>query len=242
MPEQIKLLKYSINASVEAFSTMRFSSLPYPVIQAKQCHGTGIAVINSYDTKPEELENIDALITQQKGIAIGVRTADCVPILLYDPVCKAIAAIHAGWRGTVAKIAKVTIEKMAELYGSKASDMTAVIGPSISMESFQVGEELADAFRDAGFPMDKILKDMGTIVEKTNLPAGTKVNAIESPMRGGLHIDLWEANKYVLEDCGIQRENIQISGICTYLRNDLFYSARRETIACPRIISAIKMI
>ena len=142
------LLRYDLGAGVEAFSTRRESALPYPVVTGHQVHGTGIAVIDSQETTREELEGYDAFVTDKPGIAIGVRTADCVPVLLFDGKKKAIAAIHAGWKGTVQRITQKTVVFLQQTYGTDPADIKAVIGPSISPDSFQVGEEVVRFFRD----------------------------------------------------------------------------------------------
>jgi len=178
-------------------------------------------------TTREQLEGVDALMTDVPGVAISVRTADCIPVLLYDPVHKAIAAVHDGWRGTVQRLSQKVIAVMQSRYGTVPSDLKAVIGPGIGPESFQVGQEVADAFASAGFPMDQILKD-----------CGPKAPTTDNPMNGGLHIDLWRANEWLLQEVGVK--SIQIAGICTY-KNDRYFSARREGTKCGRIINCIKL-
>lgn len=224
------LLKYGIGAGVEAFSTERDAELPHYVVQPHQVHGTVIREVIDPNTTREELEGVDALITNVPEVAISVRTADCIPVLLYDPVHKAIAAVHAGWRGTVQRISQKVISEMQCRYGTDAADLKAVIGPGIGPESFQVGQEVVDAFAEAGFPMDLILKD-----------CGPKCPSEANPMQGGLHIDLWRANRWLLEQAGVNSQNIQVAGICTYQNNDRFYSARREGTKCGRIINCIKL-
>ena len=231
---------YDISADVEAFSTMRDAELPYPVLQPHQTHGTGIAVVDDPHMQRDDIQQTDALITSLENFAIGVRTADCIPVLLYDGHHRAVAAVHAGWRGTVARIAAMTVDKMRLTFGSVPSEIVAMIGPGIGPESFQVGEDVIVEFENAGFNMDDILFDMGPAVEKRALPVGTEIAFEVSPMRGGPHIDLWKANKAMLEESGVK--NISTAGICTYLRNDLFYSARREGVKCPRIITSIKLL
>ena len=221
------LFRYSIAPGVEAFSTERDAVLPYYVVQPHQVHGCEIREVLRADTTRDELEGVDALVTNVPGVAISVRTADCIPLLLYDPVHKAVAAVHAGWRGTVQHISQKVIDRMRELYGTEASDLLAVIGPGIGPDSFQVGQEVAVAFADAGFPMDQILKD-----------CGPKAPTADNPMNGGLHIDLWRANEWLLEQSGVK--SIQIAGICTY-KNDRYFSARREGTKCGRIINCIKL-
>lgn len=221
------LLHYDLGAGVEAFSTRRESALPYPVVTGHQVHGTGIAVIDSQETTREELEGYDAFVTDKPGIAIGVRTADCVPVLLFDGKKKAIAAIHAGWKGTVQRITQKTIVFLQQKYGTDPADIKAVIGPSISPDSFQVGEEVVRFFKEQGFPLDRIWF--------FNEGVG------DSPMFHGHHIDLWKANAWLLEQSGVDISHILFAGIDTYT-DPSFFSARREGVACGRIINAVKML
>jgi YfiH family protein len=220
------LLYYSLGPGVEAFTTRRDSVLPYPVVQGHQVHGSRVAIVDRPDIRREDLEGYDALITNLTGVAIGVRTADCVPILLSDLGESVIAAIHSGWKGTVQMISRKVIGIMEVRYGTKASDLQAAIGPCIGPESFQVGEEVAAVFKDAGFPMDRIWQFMG--------PKGKK------PMSGGHHINLPEACRWILLEVGVPKENILVSGIDTYI-DPSFYSARREGIECGRNINAIML-
>ena len=224
------LFRYNIALGVEAFSTERDAELPYYVVQPHQVHGCVIREVTDPLTPREALEGVDALLTDVPGVAISVRTADCIPVLLYDPVNKAIAAVHDGWRGTVQRLSQKVIAEMQRRYGTNPADLKAVIGPGIGPESFQVGQEVVDAFASAGFPMDQILKD-----------CGPKAPIEDNPMAGGLHIDLWQANLWLLEEAGVLAANIKVAGICTYKNNDRFYSARREGTKCGRIINCIKM-
>ncbi len=221
-----ELLKYDLGAGVEAFSTRRESELPYPVIQGHQVHEAKVAFIEKPGMKREELEGYDVFVTTLPGVAIGVRTADCVPVLLYDPVKRVVAAAHAGWKGTVLHISEKTVELMTVRYRCDAADIRAVLGPSIGPKSFQVGEEVAEKFKEAGFPMDEIWSFRGP-------GDGT-------PMSGGHHIDLWKANRWLLEQLGIPAESIEVLGIDTYTTESLF-SARREGVSCGRIINSIML-
>ena len=146
------LLKYDIAPEVTAFSPLRDAVLPMRVVQAHQVHGDRVAVVTSAGTTREELEGYDALVTNVPGVAVGARTADCIPVLLYDPVRRVVAAVHSGWKGTVLKIAAKVLAVMASKYGTRAADILAVIGPGIGPDSFQVGPEVAEAFLAAGFP------------------------------------------------------------------------------------------
>ena len=223
-------MDYKIADDVMAFSLERDEALPFYVVQPHQVHGCVIREVTRPDTTRDELEGVDALVTDVPGVAISVRTADCIPVLLYDPVHKAVAAVHDGWRGTVQHLSRKVVDFMHERYGTEASDLKAVIGPGIGPESFQVGQEVADAFAAAGFPMDEILAD-----------CGPKAPTADNPMNGGLHIDLWRANEWLLEEAGVISVNIQVAGICTYKKYDRFYSARREGTGCGRNINVIKL-
>lgn len=221
------LLTYAFPAGAEAFSTRREASLPYPVIQGHQVHQARVAVIDRPGFTREDLEGFDAFVTALPGVAIGVRTADCVPVLIYDPVRRVVAAVHAGWKGTVLHIAQKAIDVMHERFGSTPADMVVVIGPSIGPDSFQVGEEVAEQFKKAGFPMQDIWSFRGP--------------GDGSPMSGGHHIDLWKANRWLLEQAGVFPGNIQVAGIDTYT-DASFFSARREGVQCGRIINAIRLV
>ncbi len=222
-----EMIRYEIGGQVEAFTAGREEVLPYPVVQAHQVHGCKVAVIDRPGLTRENLEGYDALVTGLTGVAIGVRTADCIPILLYDPVRRAVAAVHAGWRGTLAAISRRAISKMRLEFGTAAEDLKAIIGPGICRECFQVGEEVADAFSEAGFPMEAICRCNGP-------KAGNDI-------RSGLHIDLPEANRIILAQEGVRRENIQIINVCTY-ETAALYSARREGGKCGRNINSIMLL
>ena len=220
-------MKYNIADNVTAFSTERDEELPFYVVQPHQVHGCEIREVLRADTTRDELEGVDALVTNVPGVAISVRTADCIPVLMYDPVHKAVAAVHDGWRGTVQRLSQKVIAFMHDRYGTCAADVLAVIGPGIGPDSFQVGQEVADAFAAAGFPMAEILRD-----------CGPKAPTLANPMAGGLHIDLWRANEWLLEQAGVRF--VQVAGICTY-QDPRFFSARREGPKCGRIINVIKI-
>lgn len=221
------LLKYYLGPGVEAFSTRRDCVLPYPVIQGHQVHSDKVAVIDRPDSTREELEGYDAFVTDLPGVAVGARTADCVPILLYEPVRRVVAAVHSGWKGTVLHIVQKAIDVMERQFRCEAGNLLAAIGPSIGPDSFQVGEEVASQFRDAGFPMERIWSFRGP--------------GDGAPMSGGHHIDLWEANRWLLEQAGVDPADIQLTNIDTFTAPD-FFSARREGVQCGRIINAIRLI
>lgn len=192
------------------------------LILPRQTHQTNIRQIDEAflalpETERNEiLEGVDAVVTNLSGVCIGVSTADCIPILLHDPVHHVVAAVHAGWRGTVARIIEKTIKTMSDNYDSKPNDMVAQIGPGISLDSFEVGDEVYDAFREANFDMPLISKKY----EKW-------------------HLDLPECNRLQLLACGIPSPYIAVSTFCTYQNPDTFFSARRLTIHSGRIFTGL---
>lgn len=173
----------------------------------------------------QTLEGVDGLMTDIPEVCVCVSTADCIPLLLYDENNQAVAAIHAGWRGTVQKIVENAIIRMGKAYGTEPSQLKAVIGPGISMDSFEVGDEVYESFRGTCFPLERIA---------ARYPA----------MLGGMkwHIDLWEANSWLMQECGVKNENISLSGICTYTNYDRFFSARRAGINSGRILNGIMLM
>lgn len=188
---------------------------PRVFVIPRQTHSTNVRVITDVPT-PEELQEIDAVVTHLKEFCLCVSTADCVPILLYDKVKQVIAAIHAGWRGTVGRIVEKTLGVMKLQYGTEGKDVIACIGPSISLESFEVGDEVYDAFAEAGFDMSRIARKYKK-----------------------WHLDLWEANRMQLLAHGVLPENIEVANICTYQNYEDFFSARRLGIKSGRILSGI---
>ena len=238
-------LRYGISPDVTAFSPLRDAVLPMPVVQAHQVHGDRVAVVRSAALTREDLEGFDALITDVPGVAIGARTADCIPVLMYDPARRAVAAVHSGWKGTVLKIAAKTLAVMASKYGTRAADIIAVIGPGIGPDSFQVGPEVAGAFLAAGFPETWSRPDTddygtagtGKTVVRLITDRGPR---IPGSMSGGLHIDLPQAVRLTLIRAGVHDPNILISGIDTYTHPG-FFSARREGPSCGRTVNTIML-
>ena len=224
----VELHRYNIaEGKVEAFSTYRDSELPYKVVTGHQVHGIKVAVVKDPETTREDLEGYDALITNVRGCAIGIRTADCIPVLLYDPVSSSIAAIHSGWKGTLNRISQKTILKMRDTFGAEPENIRAIIGPGICRKCFQVGEEVVNYFKGNGIDIIPIYSWEGP--------------KQQGSMAGGHHLDLIEENRLLLIESGVKPENIQLSGICTY-EDERFYSARREGSECSRIINVIKLL
>ena len=173
------------------------------------------------------LEGVDAIMTDIAGVCIGVSTADCIPILLYDKAHHASCAIHAGWRGTVKRIVEKAMAKMTDVYGSHPEDLVAQIGPGIHLESFEVGDEVYKAFAQEGFEMESISRRFpaadGSSIEKW-------------------HIDLPMCNYQQLLSNGIPQSQISVSEVCTFQQSDTYFSARRLGINSGRIFTGILML
>ena len=138
-----------------------------------------------------------------------------------------MAAVHAGWRGTLQRIPGVALQAMREAYGTKAADVRVAIGPGISLEAFEVGDEVFEAFREAGFPMQAMSRRFPVAGNAAGVPAEK------------WHLDLWQANRDVLVSAGVPGAQIYLSGICTYGHPERFFSARRLGIRSGRILNGI---
>ena len=147
----------------------------------------------------------DILFTDNPAVSLFMRFADCVPLLFHDPVKKVVGIAHAGWMGTVKGVAEVSVKAMQERYGSKPADIVAGIGPSIGIDHYEVGGEVADQFRG------KFESDSEKILQTRD---------------GRIYLDLWTANALQLQNAGV--EQIQISGLCTACHLDDWYSHRAE--------------
>ena len=183
----------------------------------RQIHGNGVRVVTSEDRgrgQPptfDAIPNADGLVTKDADVALGTIVADCVPILLYDPVQRAIGVVHAGWRGTVGRIGEVAVTVMDEAFSSRPSDLWAGIGPSIGPCCYEVGDEVVDEWLASGI-------------------ADAKRAIVSRSPRS--HLDLWTANRMTLERAGIQTHQIEAPGICT--RCDRRYFSHRAWTAGER--------
>ena len=166
----------------------------------------------------------DAIITRQRDIALATSSADCVPVLLYDPVRDAIGIAHAGWRGTARGIVFATIDAMREEFGCQPGDIYAGIGPSIGPCCYGVSEEVQSLF------MGRIEFDVQPTAERyRNLVRESSVFSVRGHAhRNSLMLDLWETNRNQLLMAGVLSEHIELPGICTSCEKDRFYSHRGE--------------
>jgi YfiH family protein len=183
------------------------------VVVSHQVHKTNIRVVDEKDCKkgllvPRDYEEIDGLITNKPNITLVTKYADCVPLYFVDPVKKAIGLTHSGWRGTVNKIGKITVEEMQQNFDSNPKDIIAVIGPSICSDCYEVGEEVADGMK-AAFPKEWD-------------------NNILTLIRDGKYLcNLWAACRYGLLEAGLSPEHIHTSNVCTSCNSDLLFSHRK---------------
>lgn len=184
------------------------------IVMPHQVHETVVRRIDG--PQQEVIEGVDAVMTDVPRLCIGVSTADCIPILLYDETHHAVCAVHAGWRGTVKRIVHAAIHAMHDTYGTEPLQLKAVIGPGISLASFEVGDEVYQQFAEAGF-------DMTVISRKYSK----------------WHIDLPMCNRLQLEEVGVR--DIWLSGICTFQQHQDYFSARRLGINSGRIFTGIML-
>lgn len=207
------------------------------IIMPHQTHGVESRIIGEeFATLPDGvkkmlLEGVDAVMTNIPGMCIGVSTADCIPVLLYDEEHHAAAAIHAGWRGTQARIVRKAVQEMRMAYQTDPTKLKAVIGPGISLDNFEVGDEVYAAFEQAAFDMSAIAEEH----IKRNPNADDPAKAFERKW----HINLPLANIQMLTHNGVDEANIINTGICTFDNADNYFSARRLGIESGRIYTGI---
>lgn len=177
-----------------------------------QVHSDTISVVDSNNAgagnriKAHSIPHSDALITDTKGVTLFAQAADCVPIVLFDTEKKVAAAIHAGWRGTVKKIAQKAAKKMISDYGCKPDNIIAGIGPSIGHCCYEVGDEVVDAVT-------------------SNFPNFTNLLI---PYNKRYHLDLWRTNEEQLKEVGIPAQNIEVANLCTKCNPHIFFSSRYD--------------
>jgi YfiH family protein len=192
-----------------------------------QVHGRDVAVIRHAEEGARP--NADGLVSNDPSIALAVRAADCVPLLLADARTAAAGAVHAGWRGTAAGVATATVETMAREFGGRPEDLVAVIGPSIGACCYEVGSDVVDAFAAAGHPRHLI--DRWFLAPPP--PRGSR-------QRLRLRLDVAGANRDQLIVAGVREENIHVSGLCTAMHLDVLTSFRAEKGKAGRIAGVIR--
>ena len=172
-----------------------------------QVHGTDVLVVRETEDPRSENERCDALATNLKGVLLGVKTADCVPVVIGDPRSGACAAIHAGWRGTLAEIVKRALARMKEEFGTEPLDVRAALGPAALGCCYEVGADVVEPFRAKFEDADSLFKETSA---------------------GHALVDLHEANRRQLVEAGVNAERIHALPLCTMCRPDLFFSYRQD--------------
>lgn len=175
-----------------------------------QTHTTNVAVVREEDRGTRFMET-DGMVTNVPGICLVTFYADCVPLYFVDPVKKVIGLSHSGWRGTVHKMGKVTVEKMTEVYGTNPADVVATVGPSICQDCYEVSEDVIAKFRDS--------------FEKCHWQQ-LFYQKEEQREAGKYQLNLWKANELVLKEAGIPKEQIAVTNLCTHCNPNVLFSHR----------------
>lgn len=181
------------------------------LVCSDQTHTTNVRLVTKADAgkgviSPRDYTDVDGLITDIPGLTMVTFYADCVPLYFVDPVHHAIGLSHSGWRGTVARMGKCTLEAMHEAFGTEASDVYCAIGPSICQDCYEVSEDVAEQFMQV-FPGH----ESELLIDKGN---------------GKYQLDLWKANEIVLLDAGVQKAHLEVTDVCTCCNPELLFSHR----------------
>ncbi len=179
---------------------------PESMVYTHQTHTVNVAVVREGDQGKRFMET-DGMVTNVPGICLVTFYADCVPLYFVDPVKKAIGLSHSGWRGTVHRMGKATVEKMQETYGSNPADIIAAIGPSICQDCYEVSEDVIGEFRKE--------------FEEEVLP-----ELFYEKGKGKYQLNLWRANEEVLLDAGVLKEHIAVTNLCTHCNPEILFSHR----------------
>jgi YfiH family protein len=192
------------------------------LLLSSQVHRADVAVARSGRDGAWQRPEADVLITDDRHSAIGVRVADCAPVLLADRRGHAVAAAHAGWRGTVQRAVVAAVDALRTEFGSEPRDLVAAIGPCLGPCCGEVGDEVVQAFRDAGHDDTSVARW---------LPRGSS---------GRAHVNLWQANADQLEQAGVLPEHIHVARLCTRTHADVLHSYRADREKSGRMLAAIR--
>jgi purine-nucleoside/S-methyl-5'-thioadenosine phosphorylase / adenosine deaminase len=211
-----------------------------PLVTLRQFHSDVIYVAAA---PCDEAPKADALITSTAGLLLGVQTADCVPVLLADTRARVVAAIHAGWRGTLTRIVVKTLGQMTMQFGTRPSDVVAALGPAIGGCCYEVGPDVAQAFASQ-FPaasewFDGPFEQLAHGEEPLWLPWLTMMPPGHVPPPPRVRLDLRASNRWQLIDAGVPEAQIAVSDLCTACRPDLLFSYRREGAKTGRLMAVI---
>ena len=206
------------------------------LVPLRQFHSS---VVQFFAEAPGESCKGDASFTNTSGLLLAVQTADCVPILLVDQKKRAVAAIHAGWRGTLARIAGKTVGEMRMRFGTNPADILAALGPAIGGCCYEVGTELVTEFTSQFADAEEYFDELRTGEEPNPLQWLNMMPPGHQPPPKNVRLDLRKANRSQLLAAGLRRANIFVSDLCTACRSDLFFSYRKEGDISGRLLSAI---
>ena len=224
---------------LEALGAIEDSGDTWPLVQVKQVHSS---VIHRVSAPPREPLIGDGIITNAPGLLLGVKTADCVPVLVADVKRRVVGAFHAGWRGTVARIVEKGVGEMRRQFGSVPRDLRAAIGPSIRRCCYQVGPEVRAEF-ESQFPYSANLFeevfDANAIHVRYPMLFLTARAPGHSELGPELHLDLVEANRRQLEEAGLRPRDISVVGGCTACDRARYFSHRAEFGKTGRMMGVI---
>ena len=195
------------------------------LVGGDQTHTNNVRVVDASDaghnvTRPKSFFDVDALVTNDPAISLFVTTADCVPILFYDPVKRVVGAAHSGWKGTCNGIAAKVVECMHDEFGTDPADVLASIGPSICKDCYEVSADLYEAFSTSGYYTESEVND---IFERKSTDVFGR-DSEDSEVK--YQLDLWKANEYILLNCGVLREHIETTCLCTCCNPTVLFSHR----------------
>ena len=222
-------------------AAMRVS--PQSIVRLRQVHGTRVVTLRRHDAFPPEAPDWsvgDIATSDDPGVALSVRVADCVPILLADRRSGSVAAVHAGWRGTAAGAARVAVEALAEHFRAAPGDLVAAIGPSIGPCCYRVGQDVRAAFEAAGTPAASLEAWFSRVPAARALLGVPGSDPAASGGAPALFLDTWRANADQLRDVGVPASQIHVSLACTSCRRDTFHSYRVDGERAGRTIGVIR--
>lgn len=220
-----------------------FGTTPDRIVCAQQTHTANVRIVTEEDAgkgavRERDYRDVDGLVTNVPGLVLFTSHADCPPLYFYDPVRRAVALAHSGWKGTVSRIGEAALRKMKEAFGTDPADVYAAVGPSICPDCYEISEDVAQEFRacfgrDGGRGGDAAMQDAGGFPGESRLPGGaaqkTQTGAEEPEEHGDLiqrilkrgkrpghyQLDLWKANERILLEAGITREHLTVTNLCT---------------------------
>jgi YfiH family protein len=216
---------------------------PGAVLRLRQVHGTGVVLVRRHEAAPvvgADRPVGDIAVSDHPGVALSVAVADCVPILLADPKTGAVAAVHAGWRGTAAGAAMAAVEALVSRFGADPSGMVAAIGPSIGPCCYRVGADVRDVFEADGRwrgALDAWFSARPTLTALCGIPGS---DPAASGGRPSMFLDTWAANAGELRLAGVPQAQIHVVRLCTSCHRDLFHSYRVDGARAGRMIGVIK--